>query len=158
MPKRRPGEEIFEDGDKHVRLVADFGFLVAVNSMGRDCALLYTDLSNGLMPAEDVRNILVCAAADIPDGERNDYIESLITRYGLQECSVMAQVMLSHAMIGDVKKSALDRAATVRGLIDLTLNTQLMSFRKAGLLWVGTVATSTAVACLIIKYAGALTF
>ena len=156
MPKRKPGEEIFEDGDKHVRLVADFGFLIAVNSYGRDVAMIYTDLSNGLMPADDVRNVLVSAAADIPDGERAEYIEDLITRYGLQECTVMARVMLSHAMIGDVKKSALDRAEVVRGLMDSLLNTQSMTFRKAGLLWAGTVTVSTLLACLIIKHTGLL--
>ena len=41
MPKSKPNEQVFKDGDKRIRLVADFGFLSAVNYMGRDVALIW---------------------------------------------------------------------------------------------------------------------
>ena len=154
--KRKPGEEIFEDGDKRIRMVGDFGLLSAVNSYGRDVALVFSDLSNGLMPPDDIRNILVCAAVDEPEEGRDKYIEGLITRYGLQECAIMARVMLSHAMIGDVKKSAMDRAEAVRGILETVLPSPSMSFTKAGLLWAGMVTVSTTLVCLIFKYGSPL--
>lgn len=158
MPKRAPGEEIFDDDGQSIRLVADFGFLCSVNSLGRDVALVFTDLANGLTPPEDVRNVLVSAAVDVPESDRVEYIEALITRYGLQECAIMARVMLSHAMIGDVKKSAIDRAEVVRGILEAALPSQSTSFIKAGSLWAGTVAASTLAVCLIFSYAGLHTF
>lgn len=154
MPKSKPNEQVFKDGDKRIRLVADFGFLSAVNYMGRDVALIFSDLSNGLMPPDDIRNVIVCAAADIPEEGKEAFVEDLINRYGLQECAIMARVMLSHGMIGDAKKSALGRMEAIQGIFDKLVPFRSTTFIKAGLLWVATVATSTALACLIFRYAG----
>ena len=156
MPKRKPNEEIFRDGDNHIRLVADFGFMSAVNSYGRDVSMVFTDLSNALMPPLDIKNVLVCAAVDIPDGEREAFVEDLINRYGLQECAIMARVMLSHAMLGDVKKSSMDRAEAIQGLMDQFINTPSASIKKVGLLWVAMCLSSTALVCLIFNLNGTL--
>ncbi len=152
MPKRRPNEEVFKDGDKEIRLVADFGFLVAINSTCRDVSLIYADLSAGKFPPEEIRGVMVAAMADIPDDERRAKAEDLITRYGLQECAAVAQIMLTHAMIGDVKKRGLARAEIVRGLVDQMVPTQSENFKRAGLLWMGIFLSSTTLACLITSY------
>lgn len=152
MPKRRLNEEVFKDGDKEIKLVADFGFLVAINSTCRDVAYIYNDISAGLFPPEEIREILVCAMVDIPDDERRALAEDLITRYGLQECSAIAQIMLSHAMIGDVKKRAAARSEVVRGLVEQLIPSQSASLRKVGLLWTAVFLSSTALACLISSF------
>jgi len=154
MPKSRPNEQLFEDGDTSIRLVADFGFLSAVNYMGRDVSLIFADLSNGLMPPDDVRNVIMCAAVDVEEGGKEAFVEDLISRYGLQEIAIMARLLLSHGMIGDVKKSALGRLETVQGILDKLIPFRSTTFIKAGLLWVATVAISTSLACLIFKYTG----
>ena len=151
MPKRRPNEEIFKDGDKEIKLVADFGFLTAINSSCRDVSFIYTDLSAGLFPAEEIREVIAAAMVDVPDDQRQKITEDLITRYGLQECAAMAQIMLSHAMIGDVKKRGLAREEVVRGLVEQMVPSQSENLKKAGLLWTGVVLISTLSACLIIS-------
>lgn len=155
MPKRRPNEEIFLDDGREIRMVADFGFLVAVNEAGRDVSAVYTDLANGLMPPCDVQTVLACAAV-LPDNvDRLEFVADLITRYGLQECSIMARVMLSHAMIGDVKKSALDRGAAVQGLLEsLTGDTRLTTLWRLGWFSAAITVTSTALVCTIFSTFG----
>lgn len=147
MPKRKPNEEIFMDGDRELILVADFGFLESVNSFGRDVSLIYSDLAGGLMPPQDVRNVIV-SSIQLEDSEnKEEFVESLICRYGLQECAIMASVMLTHAMIGDVKKLAIERREELRSALGKMTGTNSESLRKAGLLWVAALVISTALAC-----------
>lgn len=151
MPKRRPCEEIFKDGSREIRMVGDFGFLVAVNeSSGRDVSVIYSELTSGLMPPEDIRNVLANAAVLADDVDRYAFVEDLINRYGLQECAIMARVMLSHAMIGDVKKSAIEQGDVLRGLVNLEAGaSRWRSFLRLGLLWAVSMIVSTALACTI---------
>lgn len=149
--KRKPNEEVFKDGDKHYVLAADFGFLVAVNSCGRDVSMIFTDLANGLMPPEDIRNVLVSCFRDVEDDAREEIAEDLINRYGLQECAIMASVMLSHAMIGDVKKSQIAKREEMHSVIESLMPTQSTNLKKLGLLLAATSAISTALVCGIFK-------
>ena len=158
MDKRRPNEEIFKDGDREIRLVADFGFMCAVSSRGRDVTALFNDLSEGLTSAEDIFSVLYCAAVDLPEDERKELIESLITRYGLQECAIMARVMLSHAMLGDVKKSQIDRGEEVQNLLEQFLPSQSKTLKQVGLLWGATSIASTLLVCGIFNLFGLPTF
>lgn len=154
--KRKPNEEIFEDGDKVYTLAADFGFLVAVANYGRDPSDIFTDLANGLTPPEDVRNVLISCFKDVDDSKKEFLAEDLINRYGLQECSIMARVMLSHAMIGDIKKLAIDRDQTLKSLTDLIEGSRLTSLCKLGLLSAGITIISTMLVCGIFKFFGPL--
>ena len=46
MPKRKPGQETLKDEGKEIILTADFGFVVAINSYGKDVSQIYSDLSS----------------------------------------------------------------------------------------------------------------
>lgn len=149
--KRQPNEETFKDGSRTLRFVADYGFLVSVSSIGRDAARIYIDLSEGTIDPECVRDILVCSVADFEDDEKSSLIEDLITRYGLQECAIMAQIMLSHAMIGDVKKRNLAKGEAIQSLTNQLIPSRSKNFAKVGLLWAACCATSTLAVCLIFR-------
>jgi hypothetical protein len=112
MGKRQPNQEVFEDDGKDLIFTADFGMLEELASIGRDPALIYADLSAGLMPPVDVRNVMAASGPEDLD------IEDLINRYGLAECSMIARHMLSHAMIGDAGKSRALGQETTRALLD----------------------------------------
>lgn len=157
MPKRRANEEIFQDGDRSIRLVADFGFLESLNSLGRDVAIIFAGLSEGELNPTDIKNIIVCALVDIDGDEVKEsdlegVTEDLIERYGLQECSVMARILLSYALIGDIKKLGAGRAAKYQAIIDQFLPSQSISLKKVGLLWAVNCMTSAALVCLIFSY------
>lgn len=158
MPKRKPGEEIFKDGDDDIRFVADFGFLVSVSSYGRDVSLVFADISSGLMPPEDVRNVLVSALVDVEESKRPAFIEGLIGKYGILECSSMAYTILCHAMIGDVKKSRVDRGELAQALLTELLPTRSTNIIKLGSLWAAVCLISTGLTCLIFKFSGLPTF
>jgi len=126
---------------------ADFGFLVAVTAATqRDPSEVFSELAAGLMPPEAVRDVLVCAANDSTVD-----VEDLITRYGLQECAMVARVLLSHAMIGDTKKSAIGNQQALAEIAGLAPGSLSAVFWKAGWLWAASTATSTALVCLIFK-------
>jgi hypothetical protein len=152
MPKRKPNEEIFQDGDREISMIADFGFLESVNSFGRDVAVVYSDLSQGLMPPADIRNVLVSAVQLRDEENKKDFIESLITKYGLQECAIMASVMLSHAMIGDEKKSQIENQVRVEGALSALTSTQSENLKRLGLLWGAMFIASTVLACTISSF------
>ena len=150
MGKRRPNQETIQDGDKEVSFVADFGFLVELNEMGRDVAFVFQDLASGLMPPAEVKNVLVCA---IEHGGEEEVID-IINRYGLQECSILARLLLSHALIGDIKKSQVSGMEKNRTLLDSLIPSRWENLRKLGWLWMAITASSTALVCLIFSYYG----
>lgn len=151
MAKRKPNQEVFKDGDKDIILVADFGFLEAVNSYGTDVSVLYSELSNGLLPAGKIRNVLMSAMSDDIE-DKKTFTEDLIVRYGLQECGIMASVMLSHAMIGDVKKCAIERKEELASALESLTGSRSMSLKKAGCLWMAQLTILTLLACSISKF------
>ncbi len=150
MAKRKPNQEVFKDGNKEIVLVADFGFLEAVNSHGTDVSILYSELASGMLPPAKIRNILICAMGDEIENKK-EYAEDLITRYGLQECGIMASMMLTHAMIGDVKKSSIERKEKVKSALETITGSPSMSLRKVGCLWMAQTMISITLACLTFK-------
>lgn len=156
MGKRKPNQEVFQDEDRELVFVADFGFLVALNTMGRDVAYVFADLVQGLMPPEDIKNVLECAV-QTDEGEEEGAVVGLINRYGLQECSILARLLLSHALIGDIKKSQVTATEKTRSLLDSLIPSRWENLRKLGLLWAGISLTSAGLVCLIFKYSGLLT-
>lgn len=144
MPKRKPNEEILKDGGREIILSADFGFIVAINSLGKDVAHIYSDLSSGMMPAEDIKNVIKCGIkSDVEDG----YVESLVERNGLQECSIIALHLLSHAMIGDVKKSKILTREKIEEMTIKFSPSQSTGLRNLGLLLAANAVISTALVC-----------
>ena len=108
---KRHNQTDFKDGEKTVIFAGDFNMARLINEAGRDVQLIFVDLSNGLMPAEDIRNVMIAGLVSVDgtvlvDSEIEPYVEYLISTYGLQECSVVARLLLSHALIGDKKKIA----------------------------------------------------
>ena len=144
MPKRKPGQETLKDEGKEIILTADFGFVVAINSYGKDVSQIYSDLSSGMMPAKDIKHVLRAAMSDDID---DNYIEGLITRAGLQECAILAMHLLSHAMIGDVKKSKLAKMEPIQSLIAQFKGSHYRILWSLGLLWTATTIASTALVC-----------
>ena len=146
---KTPNEEIVMDGDKSLRFVADFGALSQLDELGYDVNQLFTELSNGEMPIKKIHDILVCTISDVDEAQKSETIINMVNKYGLQEVSIVAQTMMSHAMLGSIKKSQLARRELVSGILDQFLPSPWTNLKRVGLLWVAMCATSTALACLI---------
>lgn len=152
MPKRLENEELFEDGDRTIRFVADFGFGIAVSKMGKDITLIFNDLASGLMPIQDICNIMICGLSDIDgeeikEGDKKQVAESLINSYGLQQCHQLSWVLLSHIMIGEKKSSEISVHQRVEAMTTEINPFHSTALRKVGLLWVGIWLSSAALAC-----------
>ncbi len=156
MPKRKPNEEIVIDGENEIVFTADYGFLAAVNSYGKDVSIIYSELNQGLMNPVDIRNIL---HSGLPrdNKEKMVFIEGLISKHGLQQCSIVAFSLMVYGMIGDAKKSAIERREEIEEALTILTGSPSKSLKKVGYLWVAQLTILTLLACSIFKLSGLCT-
>ena len=117
LHKERECEEVATlDGDSY-KFAGTLGFIKKVALKGRDPAYLWDDLSSGLLPPLNIQNILSCGLEqfngdDVKDNH-DDIIDTFIERAGLQASAYLARVLLSHAMVGSVKKKQIRQSEQI---------------------------------------------
>lgn len=151
MNKQRECEEIVTDKDagKSYRFAGTFGFIRQLSLAGRDPALIFADLADGLLPPEEIKNVIKFSVeqvdgVDVADIDRESVAIELIERAGLQDSSIIARKMMAHAMMGDIKKKQLLLQETIQGAIFKPNHSPWTVIAKAGLLWVGSLVVATA--------------
>ena len=157
MNKNRECEEIVtdEDAGKSYRFAGTFGFIRKLSLAGRDPSFIFADLADGLLPPEEIKNVIKFSieqidGTDIEDTDREDAAIEFIERAGLQDSSMIARHMMAHAMIGAIKKKQLRLNETIQGAILKPNHSPWIAIAKAGLLWVASLAISTTAACMIL--------
>lgn len=156
MPKYRKNEELFEDGNRTIRFVANNGFGKAVNDLGRDISFIFADLASGLLPVQDIENIIICGmvdidGVDIKESERAAIADDLMSRYGLQQCHQLGFVLLSHIMLGEKKSTEIEVNARLEAMAKNFLPGHSRSSKHLGWLWVAVFLTSGIAACMTSK-------
>lgn len=137
MHKSRECEEVATLDGVAYKFAGTFGFIERLAIKGRDPAYIYDDLSSGLLPPIHIKNALSCSleavdGVDILEGQ-DDVIVSFIEAAGLQESSMVARVLMSHAMIGSVKKKQIRLDEELKGLEMKTRNFLSTNLGKVGL-------------------------
>ena len=156
MHKERECEEVATlDGDSY-KFAGTLGFIKKVALKGRDPAYLWDDLSSGLLPPLHIQNILSCSLEklngdDVKDNH-DDIIELFVERAGLQASAYLARVLLSHAMVGSVKKKQIRQGEQIEEMKLKTKNFLSMSSKKRGLLLAAISLTSIALVCMSFSY------
>lgn len=152
MHKERECEEVATLNGNSYRFSGTFGFIRKVALKGRDPVYLFDDLTSGLLPPEHIKNILSCALEQVNgDDIANDHgevIEKFIEEAGLQESAYVARVLLSHAMIGSVKKKQIRMNESVEGMTIKTKNFLSTNSKRVGLSLVAISLISLALACM----------
>lgn len=156
MPKHRQNEELFKDGDKTIRFIADNSFGKAVNEFGIDISIIFNELASGKLPVSDIENIMICGMSDIDgepikESERSDIAGDLISRYGLQQCHQLAWVLLSHIMLGEKKSFKIDVNQRREAMAANLIPGHSANSMKAGLLWAAIWISSGLLACMTSK-------
>lgn len=162
MPKNRQNEELFTDGDKTIRFIADNSFGKAVNEFGMDISLIFNELASGKLPVSDIENIIICGMTDIDnepikESDRPGIAGDLISRYGLQQCHQLAWVLLSHIMLGEKKSSKIDVSQRREAMAANLIPGHSANSMKAGLLWAAIWISSGLLACTTSKLFNQLT-
>jgi len=155
------GFEEVNSGDELYIFKGDFGFLMSLKEMSPVDPIAIAEHVAHLDP-EHIRNVLMASLRKRDNIESDDMaeediqatIEDLITRHGLQECGILAQHILSHAMIGDLKKNALDRHENVQSLLNDLVVSRSKSFRNHALLWGYSLMIFGIFQCMSIKLLG----
>ena len=158
---KRFNQAEFEDDGVTIVFSADFGAARQINELGRDLSLIFIDLENGLFPVEDIRSVLISCLESVGgqekiEGEKESYIEYIISKHGIQECSIVARLLLSHALLGDKKKLQTLRAGEVREVIMNLIPSQSKNLLLVGLFLAATSLISTGLVCVIFKFFGNL--
>jgi hypothetical protein len=136
LHKERECEEVaILNGDSY-KFAGTFGFIKKVASKGRDPAYLYDDFVSGLLPPVHIQNVLSCALEQF-NGEdvKTDHdkiIEAFIEKAGIQESAYVARVLLSHAMVGSIKKKQIRLKEEVTAMELKTKNFLSTNSRKLG--------------------------
>lgn len=153
MPKSKQNEELFEDGNRTIRFIADNSFGKAVSDMGKDIAFIFDDLASGKFPVQDIENIMVCGMVDIDgidikESDRVSIADELISRYGLQQCHQLVFVLLSHIMLGQKKSSEISAEQRMEAMAASLLPGHLANSKRVGLLWAAIWISSGLLACM----------
>lgn len=139
------------NGDSY-KFGGTFGFIRKVALKGRDPVYLYDDLTTGLLPPDHILNILSCSLEQVNGDDvtsnHDEIIEKFIEAAGLQESSFVARIMLSHAMIGSVKKKKIREKDQIQGMQLKTKNFLSRNSKRLGLSLVATSLILIVLACM----------
>ncbi|MCK5614630.1 hypothetical protein KAR91_72870 [Candidatus Pacearchaeota archaeon] len=154
MPKILPNEELFEDDGKTIRFIANNGTGKAINLMGKDISVIFSELTQGSMANQEVENVLICCVKDIDDEpiketEKVALINSLSDKYGAYTMQQVAFVLLSAIMLGKKKCSKITIHQRREAIAAALLPGHSTNSTRVGLLWAGNWISSTVLACLI---------
>ena len=136
----------------------NFGFVAAVKELtGKNVFSLTETIPGG--DVEDIRDVLIASlvkragddAEDLTAENKQEIIEQFITDHGLQECSILANHMLTNAMVGSLKKNKLDRHQSVQSLLNSLMISRSKIFKNHALLWAYLLAIFGVYQCLSIK-------
>ena len=160
MANKREGyESVDVDGVDHL-FKADFAFLAELKDVAKeDPFRIYSTFATGEGDPDTVRSVLIASLVSVdgvnaPDNIRQETIEDLITRFGLQEAWILAQHLLSYAMIGSIKKSRLGdlekMTQSLGGLNWVSLKSLQSRWALPLMIFGGSVCISTSLSALLI--------
>ena len=139
----------------------DFSFLATLAEISEVNPIVISENVINLDPVS-VRNVLIASlhkkgdidSDDLPTEDQNKIIEEMITDFGLQECGILAQHLLSHAMLGDLKKNALENHQSMNSLLNNFVVSRSKIFKNHALLWTYLLVIFGTYVCMSIKFLG----
>ncbi len=86
-----------------------FGFIRTLGLAQRDPALIHNDLMDGLLPPEEIKDAIKFSlekidGIDVADADKEKEAVEFIEEAGLIDSSIVARIVMSHAMNGAIKK------------------------------------------------------
>ena len=154
--KKQGFETVRVDGTTYL-FKADFSFLAELKEItGVDPFQIYAQINAGEADPVLVLGILQASihsigTTEIDPGEKDLECQKIITLKGLQECHLLAKLLLSWGMIGDEKKRELRRWGTTRRMLKELDVSHWMNSCKVQLLWGLTLMNFGTCAWLIFK-------
>jgi len=134
-------EEVDSEGLIYI-FRSNFQFIMALNEVSEFDAIEIAEKVNTYDP-ECIRDVLI-ASLHCRDGvgtneismeDKKSIIEDFITLHGLQECCILAQSLITHSMIGSLKKKQIEENQTVSGMINGLLFSPWQNLKNHALLW-----------------------
>lgn len=154
-----PGSELEVEGSKNKKYLfkSNFDYLVRLKeTSGEDPMVIFTKLMNCECVPQLVLDAMVCGlhsieGEEVKPSDKEIICQNIITKFGYEEGSVIAQALLSYAMIGSKKKSKIDLKQETLDILDSFNLFQLKNLKKRLLLWVLFLLISGICVCMISK-------
>lgn len=136
--------ETFIDEEREISysVEATWSFLERLKAKHRSLNGVYISLSSGELNPEYIKDVIASSVISVNsefvnDAQRDKVAIEIIERFGLQEASMFAREMISRSMVGDIKKSQLDRNLETKSIMSQLLpSLKLSHFWKVGLAWI----------------------
>lgn len=138
--KRQGFETVKCDGVSYL-FKSDFSFLAELTEISNvDPFEIYARLNVGQGDPLLILDVLVSSIhskenTPVEPSEKMEICRGFITSKGLQECHLLAKLLLSWGMIGDEKKSQMRQWTMTQKIIENLDVFQLMNSKKVQLLW-----------------------
>ena len=161
MIKSRKCEEVVKLDGKTFVFSGTFGNIQPYSFLFGDPGKRYNRLSDNELPPSEIKGLIEntlykIEGVEIKDEEKEAIAKSFIEDAGLQDCAYLCRHLLSHAIIGNVKKKQLERKEvakkTAQSMTRKIKILALMSFGKVGLLWGVTLISFLIFACMTFRY------
>lgn len=154
MIKAKRCQEIVTGNGKKYLFSGTIGNIEAVSFSCGDPGKLYARLCDGDLPPTEIKAIIKCTmlivdGIDISELDLDAEVKQFIEDFGLSDCASLCMHLLSHAIIGDVKKKQLERRKKAKGMLRKCRHLILTSFARAGWLWGAILIVSIISACTI---------
>ena len=140
MNKTRECEEVVSDPDtgKKYLFAGSFLFIRMLAFAGRDPAFIFEDLAAGKLPPEEIKNVIKFSlekinGEEVADEDREQAAIDFVEQAGLQDASMVARLMMGHAMVGGIKKKQIRLQETITGAIMKQNRSPLRIFAFIGL-------------------------
>ena len=157
MIKERRCEEVVKGNGNSYRFSGTFSNVEKLSFRSGDPNKLYMKLSQGEINVTDIKNVLTCTLmqknkTDVEDLNLEEEITIFIDDFGITDSCLVAKTVLSHALIGDVKKKQIERELMkLQAKNKVSRPFRFLKSKKLGWLWVGIFATLATSACTIIS-------
>ena len=153
--KRSENEEIVSGNGHEYKFTGTLGGAETLSLIGNDVMLVLAGLQSGLLNVTDIKNCIKCFithrdGSKVDENDLDDIVVEFIEDFGLQECSVLARMLITYAVIGNLKKKQIANQETTTTIIEkLSLSRSTIS-RKLGWLLGGGLAISATLVCAIL--------
>ncbi len=153
----RECDVLAEGAGKKYKFSGTLGAMETVCHFGRDITKVHKSLGDGEIVPSDIKNILwACLATvdgkDVENSNSEAFAVEMVEDFGLQECAVLCQMLIHHALIGNVKKKQMRLSEPAIGMIMRTKTILSANSRKLGLALVVASLISVALVCTSSKF------
>lgn len=156
IKKTRRCQEVVTGNGNTYLFSGTLGNIESLSFLSGDPSALFARLTKGELPPVDIKNVISTTMDSVnkincEDLDLTEETAKFIEDFGLQDSAVLCRMLLSHALIGDVKKKSIESKQAMTGMIRKFRLFPSMTSKRLGLFLAGIFTIFAISACMIFK-------